>query len=506
MLRDLRVEPRSPALLDESVGDFIKRRFGPAIADNLVSALFHGIYAGDIYSMSVRTCLPTLWYLETRDPDGNGVISEQADLVLRGNQLLSFQNIRFMALTPHLKELTHAEYFECGDLLDWGKRSAVSTFASGVGVIAARLRQVLAQHPNVTIKMSAEVSSLRFDRDKNLATVCTGPDRKSSAYDYVVSTLRPGIMAKLITEDRQEQASNAPFTHVDKATTVMVVNLYYASPDLLPRAYAGFGYLIPRSVDVALNPERALGVIFGSHFSRRAGSHTKADYARPSEEALSEHWAAADESFKMLERAENLVIHRDATRREVELLGEESQRVEQRVKKISKRIKSGDADEPARNNVRIDQDTAPGTKLGVMLGGHWWNDWAESDLPDEQEAIRMAKSVLQRHLGITEEPLAAKAKLQRDCIPQYPVGYRDYMAQIHKEVFLDQFNGRLKAAGPWWQGAVGVNDCIRKAREVSLAIEQQWDDKTGLEDFAEKEKWLLRDRRTGKYSIDPMCE
>ncbi len=138
------------------------------------------------------------------------------------------------------------------------------------------------------------------------------------------------------------------------------------------------------------------------------------------------------------------------------------------------------------------QDTAPGTKLTVMMGGHWWDYWAPEDIPSPEEAIDMSKTLLRRHLGIDEEPELAKARLNRDCIPQYQVGYRDDMAKIH-QALLGEYEGRLKVAGPWWQGAVGVNDCIQKARETAWAIEHQWDDHTGLEDYTKDEVWYFND-------------
>lgn len=46
----------------------------------------------------------------------------------------------------------------------------------------------------------------------------------------------------------------------------MVVNLYYANPNLLKEE--GFGYLIPRSIPLEENPDCALGVIFASSSSK----------------------------------------------------------------------------------------------------------------------------------------------------------------------------------------------------------------------------------------------
>lgn len=154
----------------------------------------------------------------------------------------------------------------------------------------------------------------------------------------------------------------------------MVVNLYYPNPDLLP--VTGFGYLIPRSIPYDQNPERALGVIFGSDSS-------------------------------------------------------------------------------------VGQDTAPGTKLTVMFGGHWWDDWLESDYPDHDTAVKMARSLLERHLSITDEPILARSKLQRNAIPQYTVGHISRMQDLSRSV-RDDFNKRLTLAGSWY-GGVGITDCVRQA-------------------------------------------
>ena len=48
------------------MGDFIRRRGDKRIADNLVSAVYHGIYAGDIWQLSARSLLPLQWEQEAR--------------------------------------------------------------------------------------------------------------------------------------------------------------------------------------------------------------------------------------------------------------------------------------------------------------------------------------------------------------------------------------------------------------------------------------------------------
>ena len=173
----------------------------------------------------------------------------------------------------------------------------------------------------------------------------------------------------------------------------MVVNLFFSDPSILPAH--GFGYLIPRSIPFAQNPERALGVVFDS----------------------------------------------DAT---------------------------------------IGQDSVPGTKVTVMLGGHWWDGW--DAFPDEHEGVSMAKAVLRRHLGISVQPEAIRVSFQKNCIPQYTVGHRKRLEQGSR--LLGIFQGRLRVAGNSYSG-VGLNDCVRSAKEVVRGlfdIEQT----TGLQWFFEE--------------------
>jgi oxygen-dependent protoporphyrinogen oxidase len=49
---------------DLSIGEWAGRRIDKRIADNIVSAVFHGIYAGDIYNLSMKALLPMIWNLE----------------------------------------------------------------------------------------------------------------------------------------------------------------------------------------------------------------------------------------------------------------------------------------------------------------------------------------------------------------------------------------------------------------------------------------------------------
>ena len=126
------------------------------------------------------------------------------------------------------------------------------------------------------------------------------------------------------------------------------------------------------------------------------------------------------------------------------------------------------------------QDTVAGTKLTVMLGGHWWDGWHA--FPDEADAKAMALTVLGRHLGITEEPESINVAFQKDCIPQYVVGHNALLKKAEMEI-EGVYRGKVRLAGSAFTG-VGVNDCVRSALDVVEGLQNEPLSGTGLERFA----------------------
>ena len=143
---------RPPGLEDESVGSFVSRRFGPLPADNLVSALLHGIYAGDIYQLSVRAVLPSLWAYERH---GNGsVILGLLHSFFEGRPLLAEQDLHVERDTS-IKSTPEARM-----KLAIISRSSVYTFKNGIGELANKLETKLQENPNVTLRRNSRIEQL----------------------------------------------------------------------------------------------------------------------------------------------------------------------------------------------------------------------------------------------------------------------------------------------------------------------------------------------------------
>lgn len=141
-------------------------------------------------------------------------------------------------------------------------------------------------------------------------------------------------------------------------------------------------------------------------------------------------------------------------------------------------------------------DTVPGTKLTVMMGGHYW-DTEPSYMYDENKCINMAKRAVERHLQISEEDAAgavATTKLCRDCIPQHTVGHRERMADAHHEL-LKAFKGNLSVVGGSYQ-TPGINSALRGAADIAYELSNKMVPhpvgNTGLQRFTRpmSESWI----------------
>ncbi|KAL8707527.1 MAG: hypothetical protein Q9220_007469 [cf. Caloplaca sp. 1 TL-2023] len=379
--------PAKSSADDESIGSFISRRWSPALADNVASAVIHGIYAGDIYQLSVRSIFPFLWYAEETKKSVTAAMIGGWSLRWPLDAALDSER----AKAPPVSDTVRAI-----------RNSSVFTFKRGVGQLAERLEAKLRTSPNVDIRLNTMVEQLEQNRTDNTPEInlvsCSSrshPDQqKTETFSHVIST----VTGKAL-EGITKPVNSLSMLSQTPSVTVMVVNMYFSNPSILPTR--GFGYLLPRSLPFEQNPERALGVVFDS----------------------------------------------DAT---------------------------------------IGQDEVAGTKVTVMLGGHWWDGWEA--YPDEEQGASMAKDILRRHLRILEDPQAIHVGLQKDCIPQYTVGHYARMARAHGA--LKRFGGRLRVAGNSYSG-VGLNDCVRSARDVVMGLMDDRNQGTGLEGFDHENRPVL---------------
>ena len=148
-LKSRRVEEHQ----DESVGSFISRRLGAPVADNIISAVFHGIYAGDIYDLSARTILPALWSMEWKH---SSIIKSLLKQAFGGPHPISIDD--FEVLRDNSNPLTRARSFP-----EHIRKASIITLKQGLYGIVTSLEDHLQRAPNVTIHKGTYVHNLELE-------------------------------------------------------------------------------------------------------------------------------------------------------------------------------------------------------------------------------------------------------------------------------------------------------------------------------------------------------
>lgn len=194
---------------DESIGSFLERRIGKEAVNYLVDPVFSGIYAGDIYSMSIKTILPELYKME-RD---------------HGSLLMG-------ALRAKREKST--------------VKPMVLTFRKGIQQLTDAITQNLSDHIS-----HAEVTAIQ--RTEQGYQVKVGEETIQAA--HVVACIPAHALAPII-KGVSPEASDV-LGAVDYAPMVSTQVVY--EEDHMGSVESGFGFLVPRNEMI-----RLLGAIWKS--------------------------------------------------------------------------------------------------------------------------------------------------------------------------------------------------------------------------------------------------
>ncbi|MBW0476658.1 hypothetical protein O181_016373 [Austropuccinia psidii MF-1] len=296
VIKDLFQKPDERVIEDESIQEFIERRFGSKMGEEIVSAMVHGIYAGDYRQLSARSTLfGPIWELERKH---GGVLK---GLMVGRKSAPSIEGKQSRLLANSLpSDLTNASV--------WGLQGGLETVTNA-------LLSWLEQQPNVYLKSRETIISIQssFDGLLNVTTANQTFDK----FDHLVSALPPQVLHSTLPLSVQQQLE---MLTVNPMVTVGVVNLAYHSRQRLIPIPPAFGYLIPASIGRDLNPHGVLGVVFDSDMmpgldqengdqitklTVMLGGHhySRANYPLPSAESLVQQAAEIVKSqFKISER------------------------------------------------------------------------------------------------------------------------------------------------------------------------------------------------------------
>jgi oxygen-dependent protoporphyrinogen oxidase len=149
---------RASDIADESIASFLNRRFGSSYpVDNLVSAVLHGIFAGDVYQLSARSLALPRWSDEIRHGSICGGLYERWRT---GRETYSYKDLWSMLRSNGIGSDEFRLYFD-----EHFKDASVYSFKGGIGTLSDALDKSLRANPKVTFKMSTEVKKVEAADD-----------------------------------------------------------------------------------------------------------------------------------------------------------------------------------------------------------------------------------------------------------------------------------------------------------------------------------------------------
>ncbi|KAJ1650103.1 oxygen-dependent protoporphyrinogen oxidase [Dispira simplex] len=433
--RDLQPSSSDP-LGDESIFSFIQRHFGPTVADNIISAVIHGIYAGDIRKLSVDSTLRSLKDIErrhdsvvrglvlqklasTRSPlfgvgkksrmvsDAHQERSVQPDPALWARNPASYWKQRDTGLNKRYKSLLNLTRRDCQSGF-WKRMDQASmySFNWGSSTLVDRLVRHLQSYPSemVELKLGSPVAKAQPYQDSVKLTVEGAADSSTGGTtvdaDHVVYTLPAHLLSDILPH-------SFPELNYNPSADVAVVNLAYHGKR---RPVDGFGYLVPCSV-----PSDNLGVIFDSCTS-------------PAQDRL----FVAPSSVTS---PQNLPWVEQTT----------------------------------TTNGKIIQP--PLDRLTVIMGGYRFKELfgqpAHLFHRDDPRFLHTALAALNHQLGPPPQDavlVASRVSLHSQCLPQYYVGHR-HRLQLLRQRMVDTFGHRMSFTGASFLGP-SMNACVKHSRQL----------------------------------------
>lgn len=211
---------KRPTSADPTLGDVIRRRFGDALADNVVSAVVAGVYGGDCDQLSARACFPLLWEID--QSSGSLILG----LIKRGFQSRGKPRRRWKGMV---------------------------SFREGVGGFCEAMATSLGRN----LALGQQVTSI--SRSNGIYQVDTvepdGTCHRITSQHLVLSTELPATLALL----RPLAPDLVEILEPIQSVSLAVVNLGYG-PEAFETPPNGFGFLVPK-VEKDIN---ILGTLFAS--------------------------------------------------------------------------------------------------------------------------------------------------------------------------------------------------------------------------------------------------
>jgi len=216
LLRDI-FGKSTPPDSDESVADFVRRKFSPQLLDRLAGPFVSGVYAGDPERLSLRSAFPQLYEAE-----------KSAGSIVRG----------MMRLAKSKKGPR--------------ERPTLQTFRQGNETLV----RVLAKNLGPALLAETKVAEISSQSDSSFSVrLETRNGVESVSTKSLILATPTDITGSLLSQ--LDSSFSSPLTSIEYAA-VAVVSLGYRQQDV-GHSLNGFGFLVPRSSGL-----RVLGSVWNS--------------------------------------------------------------------------------------------------------------------------------------------------------------------------------------------------------------------------------------------------
>jgi oxygen-dependent protoporphyrinogen oxidase len=211
----------TPPEPDESVAEFVRRKFSATLLDRLVGPFVSGIYAGDPEKLSLRAAFPILYEAE-----------KQFGSAIRG--ALKIMKARKAAVGDAPREKATLQTFQDGNesLIDALSERLGNSLYCNVEVVSLQ-----------ALDPTTEPAAPRFR-----ATLRTPKGEEVIEAERLILAVPTNVAGKLLAPLNSD--FEAPFCGIEYAG-IAVVSLGYRKEDVA-HALDGFGFLVPRSAGLAI--------------------------------------------------------------------------------------------------------------------------------------------------------------------------------------------------------------------------------------------------------------
>lgn len=233
-----------PIKEDETIEQFFKRRLGSTVlTDNVASSIIHGIYAGDVGKLSIKSIMSFMKDIENQ----SGSIVKHIFKSLYSNkkkeepQLSQELQIYNQLMSPKAELLTLQKTL---------KQYPMIKLHDGMETLPKYLAEYLINNTNTKIEYNTSIQDI---------DAVTGKINGES-YDHIRSTINTHDLAKTLptTDPLVPELKSIEYV------SIFLTNVYSRSSNLIPKGKPGFGFLSPRYGNVWKNPDALLGTIYDS--------------------------------------------------------------------------------------------------------------------------------------------------------------------------------------------------------------------------------------------------